>query len=57
MKSLDSREKRERLETFDLDEALEAAQASPVAHTGDVWLLGDRRSRVAIPPTATTWGG
>ena len=27
LKSLDSREKRERLETFDLDEALEAAQA------------------------------
>ena len=43
LKSLDSREKRERLETFDLDEALEAATSSPASHTGDVWLLGDHR--------------
>jgi len=43
LKSLGSQEKRERLETFDLDEAMEAAQAAPVAHTGDLWLLGDHR--------------
>ena len=43
LKSLESRERRERLESFDLDAALEAAKAAPVAHTGDVWLLGDHR--------------
>ena len=45
LKSLDSRGKRERLEMFDLDEALEAALASPVAHTGGVWLLGEHPPR------------
>ena len=43
LKSLDSREKKERLETFDLDAAMEAAQAAPVAHTGELWLLGEHR--------------
>jgi len=43
LKNLNLREKRERIETFDLDAALEAAQAAPVANTGDVWLLGDHR--------------
>ena len=43
LKSLESRERRERLESFDLEAALEAAKAAPVAHTGDVWLLGDHR--------------
>src|ERR687891_68167 len=43
LKGLESQEKREKLETFDLDAALEAARASPVAHTGDLWLLGDHR--------------
>jgi len=42
LKSLDSRERRERIETFDLDEALRAAHAAPVAHTG-LWILGDHR--------------
>ena len=42
LKTLDSRDKKERPETFDLDEATEAARASTVAHTGDVWLLGHR---------------
>ncbi len=46
LKSLEIRDKHERLETFDLDGALEAAQAAPVAHTGDVWLLGDQRDHV-----------
>jgi DNA modification methylase len=43
LKSLDAREKRERLETFDLDEAIKAAQSAPVAKLGDVWLLGDHK--------------
>jgi len=43
LKSLDVREKRERVETFDLDAALEAAQAAHVAQRGDLWRLGDHR--------------
>jgi DNA modification methylase len=43
LKSLDAREKRERLETFDLEEAIKAAQSAPVAQRGDIWLLGDHR--------------
>ena len=46
LKNLDSREKRERVETFDLDAALEATQSSTVAHTGDLWLLGDHPAAV-----------
>ncbi len=41
--SLDAREKRDRMETFDVDEALKAAQARPVAKRGDLWLMGDHR--------------
>jgi hypothetical protein len=43
LKGLESREKRDRLESFDLAAALEAARTAPVAHTGDLWLLGDHR--------------
>ncbi len=43
LKSLDAREKRDRVESFDLDEALKAAQGAPCAKPGDVWLLGDHR--------------
>jgi len=43
LKSLQAREKRERVETFDLDEAVKAAQSAPVAKQGDIWLLGDHR--------------
>ena len=43
LKSLDAREKRERVETFDLEEAVKAAQSAPVAKQGDIWLLGDHR--------------
>jgi DNA modification methylase len=43
--SLDHREKRERAETFDLDAALEAAQAAHGAKRGDLWALGDHRLR------------
>ncbi|MFC1930448.1 site-specific DNA-methyltransferase [Chloroflexota bacterium] len=47
LKSLNAREKRERTETFDLDDAIKAAQASPVAKQGDIWLLGDHRLHCA----------
>jgi len=43
LKGLDAWEKRERLETFDLEAALKAAGAAPVARTGELWLLGDHR--------------
>jgi DNA modification methylase len=43
LKSLNAREKKERLESFDLDEAIKAAQSSPVAKPGDIWLLGEHR--------------
>ncbi len=44
LKSLDLRDKKDRLETFDLDEAIKTSeQSAPVAKTGDVWLLGDHR--------------
>ena len=43
LKSLDVREKKERVETFDLDAALEAARAAHVAQRGDLWRLGDHR--------------
>jgi len=43
LKSLDAREKKNRLENFDLDAAVKAAQTSPVAKPGDIWLLGEHR--------------
>ena len=43
LKSLDAREKKDRLENFDLDAAVKAAQTSPVAKPGDIWLLGEHR--------------
>ena len=43
LKSLDAREKKERIENFDLDAAVKAAQSSPVAKMGDIWLLGEHR--------------
>src|SRR5204863_8713045 len=43
LKQLDGEDKRNRPEAFDPDAALEEAQANPVAHTGDLWLLGDHR--------------
>src|SRR5919106_336366 len=43
LKGLEAREKRERVESFDLDAALEAARAAPVAKRGDLWRLGDHR--------------
>ena len=43
LKNLNAREKRERSENFDLEEALKAAQSAPVAKPGDIWRLGDHR--------------
>ena len=43
LKSLDAREKRERMEDFDLEEAMKAAKRAPVAQRGDIWLLGEHR--------------
>ncbi len=44
MKSLDVREKRERVEAgFDVDAALEAARAATRAQRGQLWALGDHR--------------
>jgi DNA modification methylase len=43
LKNLDARDKRERVESFDLDAALEAARAAPRAQRGQIWLLGDHR--------------
>ncbi len=46
LKGLEAREKRDRLESFDLE-------AAPVAHTGDLWLLGATGSYAPIQPTVT----
>jgi len=43
LKSLDARERRDRPENFDLDAAVKAAQSSPVAKLGDIWLLGEHQ--------------
>ena len=42
LRSLEAREKRERPESFDLDEALEATK-KPRTKPGDVWALGEHR--------------
>lgn len=44
LKSLDTRERRERVETFDLEQAIAEAQQAPTrTQPGDLWLLGDHR--------------
>src|SRR5690606_24547318 len=43
LKGLDARDKKERIEHFDLDAAMEAARAAPRAQRGEIWLLGDHR--------------
>src|SRR5262249_31586749 len=43
LRSMDARDKRERVENFDLDAALEKARAAPRAKPGDVFALGDQR--------------
>ena len=43
LRSLETREKQERTEAFDLDEALEEARRAPRTKAGDLWALGDHR--------------
>ena len=43
LRSLETREKREHLESFDLDEALAEATRAPRSKPGDLWVLGDHR--------------
>src|SRR5664280_1319972 len=43
LRSLETREKREQVESFDLDEALEEATRAPRSKPGDLWVLGDHR--------------
>jgi DNA modification methylase len=43
LRKLEVREKRERTEAFDLDEALEEARRAPRTKPGDLWQLGDHR--------------
>ena len=43
LRSLDARGKRDRPETFDLDDAWEEATTDPGVKRGDIWRLGDHR--------------
>ena len=43
LRSLETREKKERAEDFDLDSALEDAARTPRSKTGDLWALGEHR--------------
>ena len=43
LRALETREKRERVESFDLDEALAEATRNPRSKLGDLWVLGDHR--------------
>jgi DNA modification methylase len=43
LRKLEVREKREHVESFDLDEALDEARRAPRTKSGDLWQLGDHR--------------
>jgi DNA modification methylase len=43
LRSIEVREKREHVESFDLDEALEEARRAPRTKPGELWILGDHR--------------
>jgi DNA modification methylase len=43
LRSLETREKREQVESFDLDAALEEATRSPRTKPGELWALGEHR--------------
>ncbi len=43
LRSLDTREKKERVEDFDLDSALDEATRTPRTKPGDLWALGEHR--------------
>ena len=52
LKGLETREKRERIESFDLDSALDEAWSAPVARTGDFGAWANTGWSVVTPPTA-----
>ena len=43
LKSLEARDKRDKIEDFNLEDALAAAEATSATQPGDLWLLGDHR--------------
>lgn len=43
LRRLEARERREEVESFDLDEALQEARRAPRTKPGDLWRLGDHR--------------
>ena len=43
LRGLEVRDKKDRIEDFDYEAALEAAQSAPRAQPGEIWLLGDHR--------------
>jgi DNA modification methylase len=43
LKGLDAQDKRDRIAHFDLDAALQEAEAKPITQPDDLWLLGDHR--------------
>jgi DNA modification methylase len=43
LRSIETREKAERIEEFDLDQALDEASRSPRTQPGDLWQLGEHR--------------
>jgi len=43
LKQMEVREKKDRVESFDLDVAMEAARGAPRAQRGEMWALGDHR--------------
>jgi ParB-like chromosome segregation protein Spo0J len=46
LRSLETREKRERVEAFDLEQALEEARRAPRSNPGNLWVLGDHPAPV-----------
>jgi ParB-like chromosome segregation protein Spo0J len=55
LKSLDARDKRSRVETFDLEAAWEEAQKAPGVQLGDIWRLGDHRVMCGDAATPRRW--